>query len=461
MAVATVVFLGLAGVGALAVIEHFERDFPKEWDSRVKDLAAFVERERGLVFKHPVYVDFLSDAAFRAQATAQEGMSPADKARVESDEAMLRSVGLLSGDGDLLKIGEELVGDGVVGLYRFDDQRIWVRGETLDDQRRATLVHELTHALQDQNFNLGDIEPQSSGADLALTAVAEADADEVENAWEETLSEDARNALYKAQEEAASGADFNEVPEVFIELMGFPYAFGPDLLHTVVAEKGQAGRDALFTNPPVSEEQVILPASYLAGQTVTPVKTPALGPGEKPVPGSAADFGMVSLLVVLSERIDYSVAWAAVQGWAGDAQVAFEKDGNTCVRMDVVFDGAPQAERFEGAIDQWSQGFKVTHRRADRTVRVEACDPGTAGPAGRADGHVSGVQGLAIRRSLIEELKSVNVADSRTSCIADRALERIGANRFPELNRESIDNPRSKAQAELVAAGEQAALACP
>lgn len=455
------VLLGLAGGGTLFVIDRFRSEYPTHWDPRVEDLAAFVERERGLSFKHPVHVDFLTDADFRAQATEHDDLTQEQEADVEKNGAVLRAVGLLSGDVDLLKIGEELVGDGTAGLYRFEDERISVRGETLDDERRSILVHELTHALQDQNFGLGDLKPDSSGAQLALTAVAEADADEVEQAWEETLSETARNALYDAQDATAGGADFDGVPEVFVELMGFPYAFGPDLLHAVIDKKGQAGRDELFTRPPVTEEQIILPASYLAGQPVQKVKTPKVAAGEKLVRGSADDFGMVSLLVVMAERIDYTVAWAAVQGWAGDAVVAFEKDGRTCMRLDVAFDEVSQAERFEAAFDQWSKGFSATHTRADRSVHIEACDPGTDGPPGRAEGHVSGIQGLAFRRAIIEELKSVQVEDGRTSCIADKALEKIGANRFADLDRQARENPKGKAATQLQAAGAQAALDCP
>ena len=458
--VVAVVLLGLAGVGGLLAVTHFKSDYPKEWDPRVKDLAAFVERSRGLTFKHPVYVDFLSAAEFRAEATDREDLTAEQAAAVEKDEAMLRAVGLLSGDVDLLALGDELVGDGAVGLYRFEDERISVRGETLDDERRSTLVHELTHALQDQHFKLGDIQPNSSGAQLALTAVAEADADEVAGAWEETLSEDARNALYDAQDDTAGGADFEGVPEVFIELMSFPYAFGPDLLHAVIEKKGVAGRNELFTRPPVSEEQIILPESYLTAQPVLRVRTPKLGAGEQLVPGTADDFGMVSLLVVMAERIDYTVAWSAVQGWAGDATVAFEKDGKTCVRLHVAFDEASQAERFEAAFDQWSKGFNVTHSRTESVVHADACDPGTSGPAGRAEGQVSGVQGLAYRRALIDELKSVEIEEDRRPCIADKALEKVGANRFAELDRQVQENPKSKAGAELQAAAIQATQAC-
>lgn len=460
LAVLAVVLLGAAaGGGALAVGKLGKSDYPKSWDPRVKDLAAFVERERGLPFSHPVRVDFLSDAEFRRQATEHEDLTAEQKAEVERSEATLRAVGLLHGDVDLVEIGEELVGDGTVGQYRFEDERISVRGETLDDERRATLVHELTHALQDQNFNIGDVEPENSGAELAFTAVVEADADEVEEAWVATLSDDARNALQDAQHDTAGDADFKGVPDVFIEFMSFPYAFGPGLLHAVIADAGQAGRNELFTRPPVSEEQVILPSAYLNDEAVKKVATPALAAGETMIKDSDGDFGMVSLLVVLAERIDYSVAWKSVQGWAGDSVVAFERGDDTCVRIDVVFDEAPQAEQFESAFAEWAKGYPATYSHADRTARLESCDPGTE-RAGRAEGHVSGIEGLSIRGSLMASLSDAGVPADKTGCIADGALDRVTANRFLELDRELTENPTSAAVTEVQTATARAARAC-
>jgi hypothetical protein len=42
---------------------------PSKWDSRVQKYVDFVEKKRDLEFKHPVYVDFLSDADFTKQVT--------------------------------------------------------------------------------------------------------------------------------------------------------------------------------------------------------------------------------------------------------------------------------------------------------------------------------------------------------------------------------------------------------
>lgn len=461
LAVLGLMALGGAAAGGAFALGLFESKlYPKSWDPRVTDLVAFVERERGLEFKHPVYIDFLSAAEFRRQVTQRDDPTAVEKAELAQETAVLRAVGLLRGDVDLLKIGEELVGDGAIGLYRPDAKRIAVRGETLDDERRSTLVHELTHALQDQHFDIGDVERGSSGAELAFTAVVEADADDVERAWYESLSEDARKAVDAAQESTSEGADFEGVPRVFVEMLGFPYAFGPDLLRAVVADKGQVGRDSLFTHPPISEEEVVLPGTYLAGQKVKYVATPKLAAGEVAIKDTADDFGMVSLLVVLAERIDYTVAWAAVQGWAGDASIGFERGGVACIRIDVAFDEAAQAERFEAAFDQWSNGFPATHSRTDRSVLVESCDPGTNGPAGRADDHVSGIQGLALRREVMESLATFGVPAERTACVADGTLQLITANRFVAIDDLLTANPNSRAIGEIQAATARATTAC-
>lgn len=456
-----VLALGAASV-TLLVVRSGEDKYPKAWDARVKDLAAFVERERGLKFEHPVYVDFLTDAEFRRLAGDRAEPTAELRAEVEREEAMLRAVGLISGDVDLYEVGADVAGEGVLGFYEWDSERITVRGDTLDNDTKAVLVHELTHTLQDQHFDLGRIEEGTSGASVALRSVAEADANDVMFEWIDTLSESDQEAWAEGQEEEAEDADFEGVPPVFVELAGFPYAFGPGLLEAVKAERGQAGRDELFTDPPLSEEHVVLPKSYLQRQRVETVATPTAAAGETLIEHSETDFGMVSLLVVLSERLEFPVAWRAVQGWAGDAAAAFERDGKTCVRANVRFDQAAQAEQFELAFSQWGQGLPTTHSRADRVVSLESCDPGSAAGAGRPEGHVSGMEGLGIRMGLSFQIAANGVDEDKADCMADRILENLGINRFVELDEELLsDEPSIRSIQEVERASLKADDACP
>ncbi len=442
-----VAILTLAASGVAAAVVVTVRDtYPDRWDPRVLDLVAYVERERGLTFKHPVPIDFLTDADFRAEVTGTEAPDATARAEIKRAEAMLRAVGLLSGPVGIAAAGNELAGDGIVGLYNDRDERVVIRGDVLDDERRLTLVHELTHVLQDQTFDLGDYKGgvRTSGELAAYTAVVEADASEVEDAWRESLPAAAREALAAAEDKGAP-PDFKGVPPVFVELLGFPYAFGPGFLQAVVDKDGLAGRNRLFTEPPTTEEQILLPDAYLNRQGAQEVRFPALKDGEKAIPGSEDDFGMLSLLVMLGERVDFGVAWPAVNGWAGDAAVAFERSGTVCVRAEVAFDSGPQAERFAGAFATWSSGRPATQTRNDRSVTFESCDPGTAAAGGRSAGHVSGIQGLALRKALIATLQQQGIPQQGAVCTTDALLAKLTADRFAELDGTLSKDPGNKA----------------
>ena len=448
-----VAILTLAVSGVAAAVAVTGRDaYPDRWDPRVLDLVAFVERERGLTFKHPVPIDFLDDAAFRAEVTGTEAPDATAQAEIKRAEAMLRAVGLLSGPTGIAAAGNELAGDGIAGLYDDKDERVVIRGDVLDDERRLTLVHELTHVLQDQTFDLGDYKDgngqggdRTSGELAAYTAVVEADASAVEDAWREALPAAAREALAAAEDRGGAAPDFKGVPPVFVELLGFPYAFGPGFLQAVVDKEGIAGRNRLFTEPPTTEEQILLPDAYLNRQGTQMVETPALKDGEKAILGSEDDFGMLSLLVLLGERVDFGVAWPAVNGWAGDAAVAFERSGTVCVRAEVAFDSSAQAERFASAFATWSSGRPATQTRNDRSVTFESCDPGTAAVGGRPAGHVSGIQGLALRKALITTLQEQAIPPQGAACTTDALLAKLTADRFAVLEATLTRDPGNKA----------------
>ncbi len=450
LAALSVLVLAAAGIGGAVVVSGRE-SYPARWDPRVVDLVAFVERERGLRFKHPVRIDFLDDAKFRAAVTKEEAPDDQEKAQAKTDQATLRALGLLSGDVDLQAANDQLVGNGVIGLYAFKGKRVFVRGSTLDDERRHTLVHELTHVLQDQSFNAGAYaqRKKSSGADTAYTAVVEADASKVAAAWRDSLPPAKREQLLAAEKKTSVGADFKGVPEVLVELMGFPYEFGPDFLQAVVARGGAGARDRLFTDPPTTEEHILLPDTYLNRQLPQKVNTPALTGGEKAVKDSASDVGMLSLLVILAERIDFGVAWPAVQGWAGDAGVVFDRAGATCVRADVRFDEAAQADRFGRAFSEWAKGRPAKETRNDRSVLFESCDPGAAAAGGRAKGHVSGIEGLGLRKALLEGLQKGGAPQKVAECTVDGTLGRLGADRVAEVDLAPTADAKARAKADL------------
>ena len=128
---------------------------PNAWDSRVKEYVDVVEDQRDLEFKHPIYVDFLSVKAFKKQVTSDEDdLTDKDREEIKQATSMFRALGLIEGEIDLFDTMNELQGAGIVGYYDYETERIRIRGTKLTPTVQSTLVHELTHALQDQHFDL-------------------------------------------------------------------------------------------------------------------------------------------------------------------------------------------------------------------------------------------------------------------------------------------------------------------
>ncbi|MEM9036591.1 MAG: hypothetical protein AAGD18_18495 [Actinomycetota bacterium] len=382
------------GVGALAAVVLTaivivgsggdDRSFPDEWDAAVLPFVEFVEEERELEFLHPVEVRFLTDEEFEADVTADEAeLTDEDRAEIDETTELFRAFGLIEGELDLFAATNDLTGEGTLGFYRFDDQSITMRGTELTPFVQLTLVHELTHALQDQHFEIGDrflsIDVDDSVSGAVLTAVVEGDAQRVEFAYRETLPGDELDDL--VAEEDANLADFEEgieeVPTILQTFFATPYVYGEAMLAVVDAIDGTEGIDELLRNPPPSEEALLDPWILAGDEDPIEVETPALADDEEEI--DAGEVGSPSWLLLLAERVDVDVALEAADGWGGDAYVAFRRDGVVCVRVDWQGDTEADVAQMRGALDAWvaagPDGAASVEDR-DGGLRFESCDPG-------------------------------------------------------------------------------------
>ena len=154
--------------------------FPSRWDARVAPIADEVARLRGLDFLHPVPIEYLSPADFEKRLGTDGNVSASERAEVEREESVFRSLGLIGGKVDLLKAYDTSASSSTLAYYDPARQDIIVRGTTLDAEHRVTIAHELTHVLQDQHFDLRKLQKAARDSDTtdsdALTALVEGDA---------------------------------------------------------------------------------------------------------------------------------------------------------------------------------------------------------------------------------------------------------------------------------------------
>jgi hypothetical protein len=386
---------------------------PDEWDPRVAELADFVEGERGLRFEHPVYVDFLTNEEYSDQVRLDEGeVTDEDRTEMDNTVATLRALGLASGDVDLFEAGNQLDDEGTLAFYDPTVERITVRGTDLTVDLKVTLVHEMTHALQDQHFDLEalqaaifsdpDLESDDeravsraeSAANTAFSgyqALVEGDAVRVENAYVDSLS-DADFADYTSsyQEDLdQADAELGDVPAALRAFQATPYALGQPLVDLVNADGGNSAVDDMFDDLPSTEEHMLDPLTYVGqrdepGDLTSPELPAGVADGDVIDEGS---MGAVELYIVLAERIDPLVALDAADGWGNAMFVSYEQSDRTCLRLLADGDTDGDDQQLRGAFTSWVQAAPaasnavITDGGSGRT-QIESCDPGTAGDPG-------------------------------------------------------------------------------
>ncbi len=310
------------------------------------ELEAFVARERGLAFKRPVEVELVGDAAFRARV---QEFDEEDREELRDVQAVLYAMGLLDRGVDLEAVVKSFSEDSILGFYDPETKELVVRGTSPTPFVRSVLVHELTHALEDQHFDLNR-EDLGDEATIGFEALAEGSALRIEERYRRSLSRQERREADRAEAEFGKNLP-EDIPEVIELAFSFPYAYGPDLVETIVRVGGQVRLDAAFADPPASSEQVLDPRRYLRNDEPRAVPAPkadrdAFDDGE---------IGELFLILMLRAELDGDVARSASRGWGGDSYVAWRDGRRTCVRMTFVMDTPKDTVELREALRDWAE----------------------------------------------------------------------------------------------------------
>lgn len=397
--------------GVIGVVT-FPDDKPG-WDARVLPLVHFVEKARGLRFKHAVPVSFLADKEFETHVTSTPEEDAKDTKELEEYVGRLRALDLLHGSVDLRKAENDLRGSSVVGLYVPSEKAVFVRGASLTPYVRTTLVHELTHVLQDQYFDLTKLRKGVVDT-TAVTALIEGDAERIQDRYKEALST-ADAATYDAElRKGVDGAQARTttVPEVLTDSLSFPYVFGPVFLDSLGDRV-----DAAFRHPPTAEAQILDPVAHPFDVDPVSLPDPVLPKGAVAF-GDVGPFGQVFLLEVLGSRLPYDEAYRAVSGWTGDTSVGYRVGSVVCNAADV---RTTSVDLLAAAARRWAsfvRGAAVTV--TGDTVSLRSCDPGRAAVPGTQAPSAFAV--LAVRASLIHGLFGQSAPLTVATCTADKVL---------------------------------------
>lgn len=309
---------------------------PPSLDAFVPEAERFVEEHRGLHFKSAVRVLLLDDADFRRRS-AGGGIDPALAAEIDALQLVPRSV-------DLAAAARRSQAEGVVGLYEPPSRTLLVRGTAPTPFVRQVLVHELTHALQDQWFGI-DRPQLDGGADeraQAFSALVEGDAVRIEDEYLASLPASQR-VRARLELDAATGVH-GEAPAPLAAIVRFPYTAGVTFVRALATVRGQAGVDAAFRTPPATSAEILEPQRFLGGAAAAVhVATPAAA-GPVIDRGVLGELGLRLLLehAAATGAIRAADAEAAAGAWHGDAYVAWRSGAVACMR--VALAAAPGAD---------------------------------------------------------------------------------------------------------------------
>ena len=340
------------GEGQLEVIRKVEQE---------------VEELRGLDFLKEVEVRFLTREELEAKLVEDlnEDYTPEEW---ERDEGLLKLLGFLEEDQDYYTIILELLTEQIAGFYTPKEKYLaLIAGEEeFTAYGRLILSHELTHALQDQHFNLDrppyhDPDSTNGDADLAATTLVEGDAT--------TIMYDYMNEYFTPRDMREMSREqrgfqtekMDTAPRYIRDSLLFPYDQGEVFVGKAKRRGGNAALNEAFGRPPVSTEQVMHPEKYFAAEGPLPVECPDiatyLGSGwELRDTNVIGEFDVKELLM---NELDENDAARGAEGWGGCQYRYYTGPGGAgrLQVVDLLWDDRQEAEEFAALFADYAEGF--------------------------------------------------------------------------------------------------------
>jgi hypothetical protein len=290
----------------------------------------------GLPIKSPLKKQIISRAEvekylaenLRVEMTPQE---------IHIQEATLRAFGLVSPDFNLEKFLISFYTEQAAGFYDPHRKTMFIADWVEPDMQRLVLAHELTHALQDQNFDLERflkaVRPDDD-ASSARQAMVEghATAAMIQQLIAPMKLEDMpaleplmAQVIHQQYEEFPA---FNRAPFFFRLQALFPYIEGMGFMQRGLQEGGWRRLNSLFNDPPKTTKEIFEPQAYFEKQQLPKVSLPHPAPlaGIRGLNFLAENIlGELGYYAVLGQLISEDEAKSVATRWLADRYLLYER----------------------------------------------------------------------------------------------------------------------------------------
>src|SRR5467141_4080923 len=348
-----------------------------DFNAASDEVLAQMSEITGLALRSPLKKSLRSREEIRAHVIREmdEDKNTAERyAGARSAEAF----GLLPKGFDLDSFMVDLLTEQIAGLYDPKAHEFYVADWIPIDDQRMVMAHELTHALEDQHFQIEAwakaARPNDDG-ELAREAVLEGNA---MAAMVEYLLQGSGRSLQDLPDidPAMLIGDMTETPLLkkappFLkDALIFPYLDGLTFSAAVLKPTGWEGLSAIFATPPVSTQQIMHPGLYTSGKVPAPVSLPSM---EKALGADWAKLeenvmGEFGWKEVLKQFLDEPRAKGLSAAWDGDRYAVYEQKQSKRLLLITRerLASEEQAQRFFG---QYSEALEKKHEKRSALFR--------------------------------------------------------------------------------------------
>ena len=366
----------------------------------------------GLKIHHKVPFDLISknDVNKFLKDRVEEKSSQED---LRIEEIGLKKFGFVPQDFDLKKTEVDLLTEQSAAFYDYHKKKLYISDWAPKDMREEALVHELAHALADQNFHLERFIKKGGDDDdlsMAREAVMEGQAtwlmsEAVERRAGQTLKGSPAAVELMSQSMESGGKDypvFDSTPLYLRRTLVFPYTQGMLFQNALVEKLDQAAFAEVFRHPPVSTQQILHPEKYFAHAMPTRPTLPHFSGGHGYKQLAWGTIGELDHALLMEQFVDKEHADEIAPHWKGGVYALEEnkKQKRVVLEYAVEWENADWARRF-------FEAYQEVLRKKWRKIEVQLRSELTFAGCGDDGYFVLRLQGAVV--SSLEGLKEAAV----------------------------------------------------
>ncbi len=434
--------------------EKSKQDPPAKQDE-LKERALKASEEmtkvRGLKMKQQVQLGLYSKEELMA-FVRKEMEREAPKEKVLKIQKAYQHFGLLPKEFDLYESIIDLYGSSIGGFYHHKAKEMklirstgpaegddFLKKQFGKTQEDMTLVHELTHAAQDQHFDLSTLPiDDDTNDDLVFAIKGLVEGDATTSGWKYMIPQAEvfdmwmqQNSLsYKAGALPGKAA---ELPAYLRKTLTFPYGHGTDFVLKIwrTAKEDWSVVDKMFVDPPSSTEQILHPAKYSTERDNPTLITiegivKTVGPDWTEILNNVHGEFCIRLLFSEYKAQRVREIEKIASGWDGDRFHTFENGKKLLTVWYTTWDSDDDAkEFFEGYVKLLGVKYEGASQEAgDQRVLIDA----TEQKAGKALVERRGADVLVIDGADAALLEKANALWTSAKKVELKKVERVKLN---------------------------------